>query len=80
MARKPLSEKTIVENVLKYGTGAIDIDGCRIHIQDLLNEPEHRPNAINHITNKGENSIFNHGGVRWKVSVVLNCTSKKPLS
>lgn len=30
MARKPLSEKTIVENVLKHGTGAIDIDGCRI--------------------------------------------------
>jgi len=26
MARKPLSEKTIVENVLKYGTGGIDID------------------------------------------------------
>lgn len=30
LARKPLSEKTIVDNVLKYGTGAIDIDGCRI--------------------------------------------------
>jgi len=30
MARKPLSEKTIVENVLKHGTGAIDIDSCRI--------------------------------------------------
>lgn len=30
MARKPLSEKTIVANVLKHGTGAIDIDGCRI--------------------------------------------------
>ena len=30
MARKPLSEKTIVENCLKHGTGAIDIDGCRI--------------------------------------------------
>jgi len=25
MARKPLSEKTIVENVLKHGTGAIDV-------------------------------------------------------
>jgi len=40
MARKPLSEKTIVENVLKHGTGAIDIDGCRIptsqHDIDLL--------------------------------------------
>jgi len=34
MARKPLSEKTIVENVLKYGTGAIDIDGTRIPLQD----------------------------------------------
>jgi len=30
LARKPLSEKTIVENVLKHGTGAIDIDGTRI--------------------------------------------------
>lgn len=33
LARKPLSEKTIVENVLKHGTGAIDIDGCRIPTQ-----------------------------------------------
>jgi DNA modification methylase len=30
VARKPLSEKTIVENVLKWGTGGINIDGCRI--------------------------------------------------
>lgn len=30
LARKPLSEKTIVDNILKWGTGAINIDGCRI--------------------------------------------------
>ena len=30
VARKPLSEKTIAENVLKWGTGGINIDGCRI--------------------------------------------------
>ena len=30
MARKPLSEKTIAENVLKHGTGGINIDDCRI--------------------------------------------------
>ena len=30
VARKPLSEKTIAENVLKHGTGGINIDGCRI--------------------------------------------------
>jgi len=30
MARKPLSEKTVAENVLKHGTGGINIDGCRV--------------------------------------------------
>jgi len=30
LARKPLSEKTIVENVLKWGTGGINIDECRV--------------------------------------------------
>lgn len=33
MARKPLSEKTVAENVLKYGTGGINIDGCRVGIE-----------------------------------------------
>ena len=28
--RKPIAEKTVVANVLKHGTGAINIDGCRI--------------------------------------------------
>ena len=30
MARKPLSEKTIAKNVLKWGTGGINVDGCRV--------------------------------------------------
>ena len=34
MARKPLSESSIVDNVLKHGTGAINIDGCRIEGND----------------------------------------------
>jgi DNA modification methylase len=37
VARKPLSEKTIVDNVLKWGTGGINIDGCRIPTDDNLN-------------------------------------------
>jgi len=32
LARKPLSEKTIVENVIKYDTGGLDIDKCRLPI------------------------------------------------
>ena len=34
MARKPLSEKSIVDNVLKHGTGAINIDECRVEGND----------------------------------------------
>jgi site-specific DNA-methyltransferase (adenine-specific) len=30
LAIKPISEKTIAENVMKWGTGGINIDGCRI--------------------------------------------------
>ncbi|MDP8219126.1 MAG: site-specific DNA-methyltransferase [Candidatus Theseobacter exili] len=30
LCRKPLSENTIAENVLKWGTGGINIDGCRV--------------------------------------------------
>jgi len=33
MARKPLGEKTIAENVLKYGTGGINIDESRVEYQ-----------------------------------------------
>lgn len=31
-ARKPLGEKTVAANVLKYGTGGINIDDCRIGV------------------------------------------------
>ena len=37
MARKPL-EGTNIDNVLKYGTGAINIDGCRIQGNDTGGE------------------------------------------
>ncbi len=37
MARKPLSEKSIAENVLKWGTGGINIDGCRIEFENTPN-------------------------------------------
>ena len=30
LARKPLSEKNVALNVLKWGTGGINVDGCRV--------------------------------------------------
>ena len=37
LIRKPLSEKSIVDNVLKHGTGAINIDKSRIATEEKLN-------------------------------------------
>lgn len=36
LARKPLAEKTVAQNVLKYGTGGINIDECRVKTEDKL--------------------------------------------
>jgi len=38
VARKPLSEKTVALNVLKYGTGGINIDACRIEAKDNMGD------------------------------------------
>lgn len=35
LCRKPLSEKSVAENVLKWGTGGINIDGCRVETSDV---------------------------------------------
>jgi len=35
VARKPLSEKTVADNVLKWGTGGINIDGCRVESNNM---------------------------------------------
>lgn len=34
LARKPLSEKTVAENVQAHRTGALNIDGCRVEATD----------------------------------------------
>ena len=43
MARKPLSEKTIAKNVLKWGTGGLNIDGCRVGTNENLGRKEGTP-------------------------------------
>lgn len=34
LARKPLAESTVADNVITHGTGAINIDGCRVEMLD----------------------------------------------
>lgn len=55
VARKPMSEKTIVANVLKWGTGGINIDGCRV----AHNEPIRTMKA-----QEGGNKVYQQAGRR----------------
>jgi len=52
VARKPLSEKTIANNVLKWGTGGINIDDSRVKTTENLNGGAYSGN----IHNKNEDS------------------------
>lgn len=38
LARKPLSEKSVAENVLKWRTGGINVDGCRVGTDDNIKD------------------------------------------
>ena len=55
MARKPLTENSIAENVLKWGTGGINIDGCRIGFRDEADKESAKPGSLNAT---GEHSMF----------------------
>ena len=52
LARKPISEKTVAENVLKWGTGGINIDDCRI---ELNGDYKCKANGRPSLTGLGDN-------------------------
>ncbi len=48
VARKPLSEKTVAQNVLKWGTGGININSCRIETNEIKTETHlHKSENVN---------------------------------
>jgi len=57
LARKPLSEPTIVENVLKHGTGALDIDGCRIPTSEITGRELYDNPSWKNTSKAGQGSI-----------------------
>jgi site-specific DNA-methyltransferase (adenine-specific) len=60
LARKPLSESTVAKNVLKWGTGGINIDGCRVGTGNGNPNPSYKPNDKNDVYGK------NMGGGAWE--------------
>jgi site-specific DNA-methyltransferase (adenine-specific) len=70
MARKPLSEGTVAANVLRWGTGAINVGGCRVATDE---EARPRHNKARDEFFSGKKPItqipFENGG-RWPANVI----------
>ena len=61
LARKPLSEKSVADNVMKHGTGAINIDGCRIRCEpnDNIVRPERTDKQAYNFFRGGNENVTN---------------------
>ncbi len=57
LVRKPCSEKTVAANVLKHGTGGINIDASRINVNP--NDPNHRKSTGGYVKTESEATIAN---------------------
>lgn len=82
MARKPLSESSVAKNVLKHGTGAINIDATRIAASGRpLREIDAKPEAngpvyagrreAGHGFDGGSKAVGETNQGRWPANVVL---------
>lgn len=74
MGRKPLSEKTVAANVLEHGTGALNIDACRIETSDTWSGT--RRTALGLMNDDGwkpkDTDMSSHPGGRWPANVVFD--------
>ncbi len=80
VARKPI-EKTVAENVMKYGVGGINIDECRVPLESDYKAPKRSIESQNYVNSrkgqtqcdlggKGENAGANELG-RFPANVIL---------
>jgi site-specific DNA-methyltransferase (adenine-specific) len=71
MLRKPISEKTIVENILKWGTGGINIDGGRVGNSGYTNGGQNKSIAFGENMEKQPRCSGIKG--RFPSNLVLEC-------
>jgi site-specific DNA-methyltransferase (adenine-specific) len=76
MARKPLSEKSVAENVLRWGTGGINIDDSRIG-NDIRTVPVHSDDVKDDQTLFGLHPTIQHERVettqgRWPANIIFD--------
>lgn len=76
VARKPLSESTVEGNVLKYGTGGINVGACRIAIDPSDDIHSKNPHTVNRASNQvygafRAGSEYEVPEGRWPANVIL---------
>ncbi len=86
LARKPLSEPSVAANVLKHGTGGLNVDGCRISTSgDNLGDPTrfdgaddhtrtewHRPHmTLGTMSRKHAHAFEKMASGRWPANLIL---------
>ena len=77
LVRKPLSEKTVAANVLKWGTGGINIDECRIEASNRRSPlgadgMAHRTTGNSYGKHKPSKSDFQPDQGRFPANLVLS--------
>lgn len=73
LARKPLSEKTVAANVLRWGCGALNVDGCRVQgMKDIPASPSGTRAAEGYgmAGNREGTSGFDANVGRWPANIV----------
>ncbi len=82
-ARKPLSESTVAANVLKWGTGALNIDACRYGYGDpawpgpgentsgavFSSSPAWAPGSAKGTDTRGDRVQYEDAGGRWPANI-----------
>ncbi len=75
VARKPISEKTIADNVLKWGTGGLNIDGCRIGTEQIKTNGKRQGKGVSLEWSKYTSPEGYEGGIhqgRFPANVILD--------
>lgn len=72
MARKPLSEKSIAENVLKHGTGGINIDGSRIGTESILTHHAPKGTFAGGEQDRGSSKDYYNNEGRFPANIIFD--------
>lgn len=72
VARKPLAG-TVAENILQFGTGGMNIDGCRVHTDEILGRPQASSQSgvmSMRLAANGYNGSSDDRGGRWPANFI----------